>query len=121
MQKYNTLSILCTFIIIFSVTLSHNIKTEFTFSEKDDFSQSSEETPTNYVTGNSFLNITDQIIINSEFNASWYSQVSIIESYGSDLLPNQSMGIRNQIDKYIGDDDGIINSTEISNFTQLII
>ena len=31
MQKYNTLSILCTFIIIFSVTLSHNIKTEFTF------------------------------------------------------------------------------------------
>ena len=121
MQKYNALSILCTFIIIFSVTFSHDTKTEFTFSDKDDFFQSSEETPTNYVTGNSFLNITDQIIINSEFNASWYSQVSIIESYGSDLLPNQSMGIRNQIDKFMGDDDGIINSTEISNFTQLIM
>ena len=76
--------------------------------------------PYNPIQGNSYLNITSSISQNSQFNASWYAEVSILESYGSDLLPNQSTGLRNQIDQYIGNDDGTLNSSEVLQFTQII-
>ena len=121
MNKNNIISILFTLIIFLSVIIPPQNIVESNASNNYDFSKTSETTPINFIMGNSFLNITDQILINSEFNASWYSEISILESYGTDLLPNQSNGIRNQIDEYMGNNDSFLDSTEINNFTQLIL
>ncbi|MGY8703228.1 MAG: hypothetical protein ACKVGY_02720, partial [Candidatus Poseidoniales archaeon] len=45
------------------------------------------------IQGHSYLNITGQISPNSQLNATWQSNITIAESYGSDLLPNQSHGL----------------------------
>ena len=121
MNKNNIVSIVCTLIIILSVIIPSQNIVESNISNNNDFSKTTGTPSTNYIMGNSFLNITDQILINSEFNASWYSEISILESYGTDLLPNQSNGIRNQIDEYMGNNDSFLNSTEIYYFTQLIL
>ena len=121
MNKNNIISILFTLIIFLSVIIPPQNIVESNVSNNNDFSKTSETSPINYIMGNSFLNITDQILINSGFNASWYSEISILESYGTDLLPNQSNGIRNQIDEYMGNNDSFLDSTEINNFTQLIL
>jgi hypothetical protein len=121
MEKYVTLSSLLTFMIIISISLPCVSDTDSDFSNFDDSFKSSEVTLENNITGNAFLNITGPIIINSEFNASWFSEILILESYGTDLLPNQSKGIRKQIDQHMGNNDGIINSSEVNNFSELIV
>ena len=121
MGKHAAICSLCAFIIIISISVPFIDGAKLNFSNFEDSFKSSETSIENNITGNAFLNITGPIIINSEFNASWFSEVSILESYGTDLLPNQSIGLREQIDQYIGNDDGIINSSEINNFSELII
>ena len=121
MEKYVSLSSLLTFMIIISISLPCINDTDSDFSNFDDSFKSSEVTLENNITGNAFLNITGPIIINSEFNASWFSEILILESYGTDLLPNQSKGIRKQIDQHMGNNDGIINSSEVNNFSELIV
>ena len=44
----------------------------------------------------------------------------IRDRYGTDLLPNQSTGIRLQIDNHLGNSDGNITESEISDFIQLL-
>ena len=121
MEKYVAISSLFTFMIIISISVPCINDVKLDFSNFDDSFKSSENSFENNITGNAFLNITGPIIINSEFNASWFSEVSILESYGTDLLPNQSLGLRKQIDQFMGNNDGIINSSEINNFSDLII
>ncbi|MFL2972781.1 MAG: hypothetical protein ACJZ4Q_03730, partial [Candidatus Thalassarchaeaceae archaeon] len=41
--------------------------------------------------GQSFLNFTDSISPRSQINATWFADVTVSESYGTDLLENRSM------------------------------
>ena len=72
------------------------------------------------IQGQSYLNITGQISPNSQLNATWQSNITIAESYGSDLLPNQSHGLRKQIDQSMGNGDNFLSDSEIFNFVQII-
>ena len=72
------------------------------------------------VTGHSKLTFQESLTPNSQINANWELQILIDEGYGTDLLPNQSLGIRSQIDRYLGDDDGNISESEIFAFNQTI-
>ncbi|MFL2974905.1 MAG: hypothetical protein ACJZ42_01110 [Candidatus Thalassarchaeaceae archaeon] len=70
--------------------------------------------------GQSFLNFTGSISPNSEVNATWFAEVTVSESYGTDLLDNRSMGLLEQIDTQLGNSDGWINSTESQEFSELV-
>ena len=72
------------------------------------------------IIGYSKLSFLEPLYTGSEVNATWELQISIGENYGTDLLPNQSLGIRTQIDRYLGDDDGNLTENEIASFSQLI-
>ena len=82
MKKYVTLSSLCTFMIIISISLPFANDADSDFSNFDDSFKSSEVTFENNITGNAFLNITGPIMINSEFNASWFSEILILMEFG---------------------------------------
>ena len=64
MNKNNIISILFTLIIFLSVIIPPQNIVESNVSNNNDFSKTSEISPINYIMGNSFLNITDQILIN---------------------------------------------------------
>ena len=70
--------------------------------------------------GQSFLNFTGPISPNSQVNATWFAEVTVSESYGTDLLENRSMGLLGQIDSHLGNSDGWINSTESQEFSDLV-
>ena len=78
----------------------------------DDFFHSS-------IIGYSNLIIEDDIIVNSQFNASWELSIHISDQIGSDLLQNSELGLRAQIDIYLGNSDGFIDSNESNLFDQL--
>tara|TARA_Y100000590_G_scaffold375144_1_gene439877 strand:- start:5013 stop:7139 length:2127 start_codon:yes stop_codon:yes gene_type:complete len=69
--------------------------------------------------GQSFLNFTDSISPSSQVNATWFAEITVSESYGTDLLENRSMGLLGQIDSHLGNSDGWINSTESQEFSDL--
>ena len=75
----------------------------------------------NQITGHANLSFMGNLSTGSQINATWDLEISIPEDYGTDLLPNQSIGIRSQIDNYLGDADGNITESEISDFTQLVV
>ena len=68
--------------------------------------------------GQSFLNFTDSISPSSQVNATWFAEITVSESYGTDLLENRSMGLLGQIDSHLGNSDGWINSTESQEFSE---
>jgi len=70
--------------------------------------------------GQSFLNITGPILPNTPVNASWFAEVTVPESYGTELLENRSLGLLGQIDAYLGNSDGWLDSTESSAFADLV-
>ncbi len=70
--------------------------------------------------GQSFLNFTGSISPNSQVNATWFAEVTVSESYGTDLLENRSMGLLVQIDTELGNSDGWINTTESQEFSELV-
>lgn len=72
------------------------------------------------INGQATLNLTGDMLPDSQINATWNLEIGIPEEYGTDLLPNQSRGIRLQIDNYLGNSDGNITESEISDFTQLL-
>ena len=74
----------------------------------------------NQITGHANLSFMGNLTTGSQINATWGLEISIPEDYGTDLLPNQSIGIRSQIDNYLGDADGNITESEVSDFTQLV-
>tara|TARA_Y100001970_G_scaffold287137_1_gene411058 strand:- start:23782 stop:27138 length:3357 start_codon:yes stop_codon:yes gene_type:complete len=73
------------------------------------------------IEGSSYLSITGEIGMESQFNATWSASITIREEYGTDLLPNQSIGLRNQIDLHLGNSDGTLDSAEISAFSSLVV
>ena len=75
----------------------------------------------NQITGHANLSFMGNLTTGSQINATWGLEISIPEDYGTDLLPNQSIGIRSQIDNYLGDADGNITESEVSDFTQLVV
>ena len=70
--------------------------------------------------GQSFLNITGPILPNTPVNASWFAEVSVPESYGTELLENRSLGLLGQIDVYLGNSDGWLESSESTAFADLV-
>jgi len=70
--------------------------------------------------GQSFLNFTSTISPSSQVNATWFADVTVSESYGTDLLDNRSMGLMRQIDTQLGNSDGWVDSTESQQFSELV-
>ncbi|MEC7104684.1 MAG: hypothetical protein VXW62_02220, partial [Candidatus Thermoplasmatota archaeon] len=73
------------------------------------------------IQGQSFLNFTNSISHSSQVNATWFAQVSVLESYGTDLLENRSIGLLDQIDQDLGNSDGWIDESEANSFSELVV
>lgn len=93
------------------------ILTPPSFAESDDEVTSSEQIQIN---GQATLSLTGDLLPDSQVNATWSLEIVIPEEYGTDLLPNQPTGIRSQIDNHLGNSDGNITESEISDFIELL-
>ncbi len=94
------------------------ILTPLSFAESDDNDNTHSEQI--QINGQATLSLTGELLPDSQINATWNLEISIPEEYGTDLLPNQSIGIRLQIDNHLGNSDGNITESEISDFVQLL-
>ena len=65
------------------------------------------------------MTVEDDININSEFNSSWEVSITLSDQIGTDLLENSELGLRAQIDIYLGNSDGFIDSNESNLFDTL--
>ena len=72
------------------------------------------------IMGNAHLDITGTIASSSNITATWYANVSIRDDYGTDLLANQNLGVRAQIDQHLGDGNGWVSLPEVANFSALV-
>jgi len=93
------------------------ILTPLSFAEFDDEVTNSEQIQIN---GQATLSLTGDLLPDSQLNATWSLEIVIPEEYGTDLLPNQPTGIRSQIDNHLGNSDGNITESEISDFIELL-
>ena len=73
------------------------------------------------IEGESHLSISGEIGPGDQFNATWSASITIREEYGTDLLPNQSLGLRNQIDQHLGNSDLTLDTSEVSAFASLVV
>ena len=73
------------------------------------------------ISGVSFLNFSGPISHSSMINATWYAEVSVEESYGTDLLGNRTMGLLNQIDSELGNSDGWLDYEEAEDFADMVL
>ena len=73
------------------------------------------------IEGQSHLSISGEIGPGDQFNATWSASITIREEYGTDLLPNQSLGLRNQIDQHLGNSDLTLDPSEVSAFASLVV
>ena len=83
-----------TILALSQITVSKDSLTEY---ELDSIFSDSNTNQT--IHGQSFLNFTNSISPSSQINATWFAQVSVLESYGTDLLENRSIGLLDQIDQ----------------------
>ena len=105
-----------TLLVISQITTSHDSLKEF---ESDSIFSDSNGNQT--IQGHSFLNFTNSISPSSEVNATWFAQVSVLESYGTDLLENRSIGLLDQIDQILGNSDGWLDESETNSFSELVV
>ena len=105
-----------TLLVISQITTSHDSLKEF---ESDSIFSDSNGNQT--IQGHSFLNFTNSISPSSEVNATWFAQVSVLESYGTDLLENRSIGLLDQIDQILGNSDGWLDESEANSFSELVV
>ena len=70
--------------------------------------------------GWAFLNISGPILPTYPVNATWYAEVTLEESYGTDLLGNRSLGLLGQIDENLGNSDGWVDSEESNEFAEMV-
>ena len=63
------------------------------------------------------LEIHDPLVVNSNITATWTLNFSISDYYGTEHLIHPGLGIRKQIDTYLGDGDDYLNQSEIDLFT----
>ncbi|DAC09627.1 MAG TPA: hypothetical protein D7H80_01720 [Candidatus Poseidoniales archaeon] len=93
------------------------ILTPLSFAESDDDNTNSGQIQIN---GQATLSLAGNLLPDSQINATWNLEIGIPEEYGTDLLPDQSTGIRSQIDNHLGNSDGNITDSEISDFIELL-
>ena len=93
------------------------ILTPLSFAESGDDNTNSEQIQ---ISGQATLSLTGDLLPDSQINATWNLEIGIPEEYGTDLLPSQSTGIRSQIDNHLGNSDGNITDSEISDFIELL-
>ena len=63
------------------------------------------------------LEIHDPIVANSNITATWTLNFSISDYHGTEHLIHPTLGVRKQIDMYLGDGDDYLNQSEIDLFT----
>ena len=105
-----------TLLVISQITTSHDSLKEY---ESDSVFSDSNGNQT--IQGHSFLNFTNSISPSSQVNATWFAQVSVLESYGTDLLENRSIGLLDQIDQILGNSDGWLDESEANSFSELVV
>ena len=105
-----------TILALSQITVSKDSLTEY---ELDSIFSDSNTNQT--IQGQSFLNFTNSISPSSQINATWFAQVSVLESYGTDLLENRSIGLLNQIDQILGNSDGWLDESEANSFSELVV
>jgi hypothetical protein len=71
------------------------------------------------ISGYSKFVILDDIVVNSQFNSTWESSITLSDQIGTDLLENTDLGLRAQIDIHLGNSDGFIDSAESHAFDNL--
>ena len=108
MSVYKSVAVFLTTIVIL---------TPLCFAESDDDVINFEQIQIN---GQATLSLTGDLLPDSQVNATWSLEIVIPEEYGTDLLPNQPTGIRSQIDNHLGNSDGNITESEISDFIELL-
>ena len=72
------------------------------------------------ISGSAELEIFDSLEKSSNISAVWVAQIEIHDEYGTDLLPNQELGLRQQIDLHLGDSNGWIGLPEVESMNELI-
>ena len=63
------------------------------------------------------LEIHDPVVANSNITATWTLNFSISDYHGTEQLIHPTLGIRKQIDFYLGNGDDYLNQSEIDLFT----
>ena len=109
--------------ILFSSTVLmayDSISEPLPFSDSETLKSSTAYNGTDPVQGQSFLNFSAPIAASSSLTATWFAQATVSDEYGTDLLENQSLGLREQIDLYLGDSDGWVNSSEADDFAAMV-
>ena len=111
-------------LVIFSVALL--ISVIITIPDKDNlddnFSESlhSDSNDTSPIQGHTFLNFSGPISHSSLINATWFADIKVLESYGTELLDNRSLGLLGQIDSILGNSDGWVDTEESEEFAVLV-
>ena len=105
-----------TLLLLSEITVSH-----YSLKEYESDSVFSDSNGNQTIQGHSFLNFTDSISSSSQVNATWFAQISVLESYGTDLLENRSIGLLDQIDQILGNSDGWLDESESNSFSELVV
>jgi len=105
-----------TLLVLSQITTSHD-----SLKEHESDSVFSDSIGNQTIQGYSFLNFTGSISSSSQVNATWFAQVSVLESYGTDLLENRSIGLLDQIDQILGNSDGWLDESEANSFSELVV
>ena len=108
--------LISTLLVISQITASHDSLKEY---ESDSGFSDSNDNQT--ILGQSFLNFTSSISPSSQVNATWFAEISVLESYGTDLLENRSIGLLDQIDQILGNSDGWLEESEANSFSELVV
>ena len=98
------------------ITVSHD-----SVMEDESSSVFSDSNGNQTIQGQAFLNFTHPISHSSQVNATWFARVSVLESYGTDLLEDRSIGLLNQIDQALGNSDGWLDESEANSFSELVV
>ena len=71
--------------------------------------------------GQSTLVIHDPLTRSSNVSATWNLEISISDYFGTEELTHPGLGIRKQIDTYLGNSDDFLNQSEADSFASYII
>ncbi len=111
-----TTLLICTLLALSQITVSYD-----SFMQDESNPVFSDSNGNQTIQGQSFLNFTHPISHSSQVNATWFARVSVLESYGTDLLENRSIGLLDQIDQALGNSDGWLDESEANSFSELVV
>ena len=115
-SEFLTTLLISTLLALSQITASND-----SLAEHESDSVFSDSNSNQTIQGQSFLNFTNSISPSSQVNATWFAQVSVLESYGTDLLENRSIGLLDQIDQILGNSDGWLDESEANSFSELVV